>query len=236
MNTPIDRLCDQLRIKLHGIDRRLEALKANGSDISDKSRHQIESQMDSVQQRIFDRRRAVEVANARVTAWIERKKPAFDGNLAEWREHRNLLGLNSRADDAEAYALAVFDLAIAAADEAAQAALEALLARRDATSAALPIGPGTTGRTTDAINPPTKVGRSGQNLAALAFAATLTLMASMVAEAKPPSAPAGAAERRTYTTEESKKLGDEAQRVAETQQRIWDRRMKDVSGSICRGC
>ena len=61
-------------------------------------------------------------------------------------------------------------------------------------------------------------------------------MASMVAEAKPPSAPAGAAERRAYTTEESKKLGDEAQRVAETQQRIWDRKMKDVSGSICRGC
>ena len=236
MNTSIDRLCDQLRIKLHGIDRRLEALKANGSDISDKSRHQIESQMDSVQQRIFDRRRAVEAANARVTAWIERKKPAFDVNVAEWREHRNLLGLNSRADDAEAYALAVFDLAIAAADEAAQAALEALLARRDATGAALPIGPGMRGRTTDATHPPTKVGRSGQGLAALAFAAMLTLMASMVAEAKPPSAPAGAAERRAYTTEESKKLGDEAQDLAEARQRIWDRKMKDVSGSICRGC
>jgi hypothetical protein len=41
MCKPIDRLCDQLRIKLHGIDRRLEALKANGSDISDKSRDQI---------------------------------------------------------------------------------------------------------------------------------------------------------------------------------------------------
>ena len=236
MNTPIDRLCDQLRIKLHGIDRRLEALKANGSDISDKSRHQIESQMDSVQQRIFDRRRAVEVANARVTAWIERKKPAFDGNLAEWREHRNLLGLNSRADDAEAYALAVFDLAIAAADEAAQAALEALLARRDATGAALPIGPGLRGRTTDATHPPMKVGRSGQGLAALAFAATLTLMASMVAEAKPPSAPAGAAERRTYTMEESKKLGDEAQDLAEARQRSWDRKMRAVGASICKGC
>ena len=138
MNPSIDRLCDQLRIKLHGIDRRLEALKANGSDISDKSRHQIESQMDSVQQRIFDRRRAVEAATGRVTAWIERKKPAFEVNVAEWREHRNLLGLNSRADDAEAYAEAVFDLAAAAADEAAQAALEALLARNDANVAALP--------------------------------------------------------------------------------------------------
>ena len=83
MSEPIDRLCDQLRIKLHGMDRRLEALKANGSDMSDKSRHQLESQIDSVQQRIFDRRRAVETANARVTAWVERKRPAFDRNVAE---------------------------------------------------------------------------------------------------------------------------------------------------------
>src|SRR5215212_8080203 len=122
MSEPIDRLCDQLRIKLHGIDRRLEALKANGSDISDKSRHQIESQIDAVQQRIYDRRRAVEAANTRVTAWIEGKRPSFDVNVADWKEHRRLLELNNRADDSETYALAVFELAIAAADEAAQAA------------------------------------------------------------------------------------------------------------------
>ena len=83
MSEPIDRLCDQLRIKLHSMNRRLEALKANGSDTSDKSRHQIESQMDSVQQRIFDRRRAVETANARVTAWIQRKRPGFEATVAE---------------------------------------------------------------------------------------------------------------------------------------------------------
>jgi hypothetical protein len=140
VSEPIDRLCDQLRIKLHGIDRRLEALKANGSDMSDKSRHQLESQIDSVQQRIFDRRRAVETANARVTAWVERKRPAFDRNVAEWRKQRSFLELNERADDAETYALAAFELAVAAADEAAEAALEALLARSDATGAALPAG------------------------------------------------------------------------------------------------
>jgi len=137
MTERIDRLCDQLRIKLHGMDRRLEALKANGSNVSDKSRHQIESQMDSVQLRIFGRRRTVEAANASVTAWIEDKRPGFEAKAPGWRAARSFLELNKRADDAEVFALAVFDLAIAAADEAAQAALEALLARRDATSAAL---------------------------------------------------------------------------------------------------
>jgi hypothetical protein len=134
----ISRLCDQLRIKLHGIDRRLEALKANSSDLSDISQHQIESRMDTVQQRIFERRRSVEIANARVKAWVEDKRPGFDAKAVEWRQERSFLELNTRADDAETYALAVFELAVAAADEAAQSALEALLARRDATGAALP--------------------------------------------------------------------------------------------------
>ena len=140
MSERIDRMIDQLRIKLHGIDRRLEALKANGSDTSDKSRHQIESQMDSVQQRIFDRRRAVEVAAAKVKAWVEGRRATLDASTDDWKENRRLLELNTRADDAEAYAVAAFELAIAAADEAAQATLEALLARGDATDAALPVG------------------------------------------------------------------------------------------------
>ena len=48
--------------------------------------------------------------------------------------------LNTRADDEEAYAGAVFDLTAAAADEAAQAALQAHLARDDTNVAALPEG------------------------------------------------------------------------------------------------
>ena len=37
MSKQIDRLCNELRIKLNGIDRRLEALKANGMATSEKS-------------------------------------------------------------------------------------------------------------------------------------------------------------------------------------------------------
>ena len=33
-----------------------------------------------------------------------------------------------------------------------------------------------------------------------------------------------------------KAQGDKAQRLAETRQRLWDRKMKAVSGSICIGC
>jgi len=83
----------------------------------------------------------------------------------------------------------------------------------------------------------TKRRRSRQAaVTALAFAAVLTAIASIPAEAKPSSSPATSLERRTYTAEESKKLGDEARRLAEAQQHIWDRKMKAVSTSICTGC
>jgi DNA-binding protein YbaB len=131
MSAKIDRLVEQLRIKLHGIDRRLEALKGSSTATSEKSRHLVESQMDTVQQRIFDRRHAVEAANASVKAWIE-KRAAFDGQDTFRKAHADSSLLNTRADDAQGYAIAAFELAVAAADEAAQAALEALLARDDA--------------------------------------------------------------------------------------------------------
>ncbi len=138
MSEHIDRLCGDLRIKLHGIDRRLEALKGNAMATSEKSQHAVESQLDRVEQRIFDNRNVVEAANARVKAWLDGRKDGFNGNRASWKQNRQVHLLNGRADDAEAYAVAVFDLAAAAADEAAQAALEALLARNDANVAGLP--------------------------------------------------------------------------------------------------
>jgi hypothetical protein len=37
MSERISRLCDELRIKLHGMDRRLEVLKSNGMATFDQS-------------------------------------------------------------------------------------------------------------------------------------------------------------------------------------------------------
>src|SRR5215212_3190294 len=137
MSEHIDRLCGELRIKLHGMDRRLEALKGNAMAVSEKSQHAVESQLDRVEHRIYDNRIVVEATNARVKAWLEGKKAGFDAGRAAWKENRQVHALNARAD-AEAYAGAVFALAAAAADEATQAALEALLARNDANVAAMP--------------------------------------------------------------------------------------------------
>ena len=140
MSEQIHRLCTDLRLKLHGIDRRLEALKGNAMATSEKSQHAVESQLDRVEQRIYDNRMTVDAANARVKSWLYGRKDAFADKRVDWKKNRAVHLLNGRADDAEAYAVAVFELAAAAADEAAQAALEALLARNDANVAALPQG------------------------------------------------------------------------------------------------
>jgi hypothetical protein len=42
--------------------------------------------------------------------------------------------------------------------------------------------------------------------------------------------------RRHYTAEESAALGAAADRRALERQRLWDRRLKQISGSICNGC
>ena len=113
MTAKLDRVCDQLRIKLHGIDRRLEALKGNAMALSEKSQGVVESQLDRIEQRIYDSRVSVDAANTRVKTWHDGKKAGFDANREVWKKERRFHQLNSRADDTEAYAIAVFELAAA---------------------------------------------------------------------------------------------------------------------------
>jgi hypothetical protein len=138
MSERIGRFCDELRIKLHGMDRRLEVLKANGAATFDQSQAVLESQLDRVEQRIYDNRVTVEAANVRVKTWLAEKKAGSVAGRDLWTERHKAHRLEARAEDAEAYAIAVFELAAAAADEAALAVLQAILARNDADAAVLP--------------------------------------------------------------------------------------------------
>jgi hypothetical protein len=137
MSERMSRLCDELRIKLHGIDRRLEALKSNGVATFDISQEVLESRLDRVEQRIYDNRVTVEAANVRVKAWLAEKKAGSVAGTPLWTERHKAHLMEVRADDAEVYAIAVFELAAAAADEATLAVLQALLARNDADVAVL---------------------------------------------------------------------------------------------------
>ncbi len=138
MSLDIDRVCNELNSKLDSVKEHMNVLKDAKLAISRTARNSAEIQQAHVRKRILDRRQIVEDANAKVRKWTKGKRAAFETNLVEQKRSKRFLDLNERADCVEEYALAAFDLAIAAADEAAQAALEALLARDDATRAALP--------------------------------------------------------------------------------------------------
>ena len=137
MSERIGRLCDELRIKLHGMDRRLEVLKSNGTATFDQSQEVLESQLDRVEQRIYDNRVTVEAANVRVKTWLAEKKAGSVAGEDHWTVRHKTHLLEARADDAEEYAIAVFELAASAADEATLAVLQAVLARNDADVAVL---------------------------------------------------------------------------------------------------
>jgi hypothetical protein len=138
INRDLDQIRNELARMLDAVEKYTELLRNDKLAVSEEARGSAETDQTHVQQRIWDRRHAVEEANAKVRSWTENQRASFDTKVCEQKRDRLFLDLNERADSAEEYAGATFQLAIAAADEAAQAALEALLARDDATRAALP--------------------------------------------------------------------------------------------------
>jgi hypothetical protein len=45
-----------------------------------------------------------------------------------------------------------------------------------------------------------------------------------------------AAEKKIFTPQESKAIGDAVQKRDEARQKVWDRKMEAVSKSVCVGC
>jgi hypothetical protein len=73
-------------------------------------------------------------------------------------------------------------------------------------------------------------------LASLLLAASCFLPApSAAAGERAPRSPVSA-EKKAFSAEESRALGDAAQRRDEARQQVWDRKMKAMSKSICTGC
>ncbi len=132
MGKHIDQFCEDLHQKLTITDSGLDGLKAK---IDAKATHvdqDVHSHLDRVRNRIAQSRSKVAAAQAQIKAWADEKKTATSDKIAEWKAKRETGKLLNRADLAERYAAAASDVAIAAFDEAEEAALEAWLARMDA--------------------------------------------------------------------------------------------------------
>jgi hypothetical protein len=133
MGPHIDAFCGEICLKLVDIDEELRYLK---NTIREKARHaepELRSQLEKVMKRIACNQSKVAAARAQVKHWItDKAKAALRFRNEEIPEDG--MRKQRRAAEADRYAAACIDLAIAAVDEAERAALEAWLAREDANS------------------------------------------------------------------------------------------------------
>jgi len=134
MNERIDQFRENLRSKLKSIDNNMESLKAKIDSKARTAEQDAQNYLDGVKKRIEQERAKLATAQADIKKWAEERKAATSEKIAEWKTKRETASLKSRAESAERYAAAAAVVALAAADEAEQASLEAWLARRDAES------------------------------------------------------------------------------------------------------
>jgi predicted nucleic acid-binding Zn-ribbon protein len=135
MSERIDQFCENLRIKLTSIDNNMQELKAKIDSKAQTAEREVRTQLETVKKRIEQDRTKLETAQADVKKWVDDFKAASNEKIAEWKDKREKAKLQSRAENAERYAVAAAVIALAAVDEAEQAALETWLARKDADTA-----------------------------------------------------------------------------------------------------
>lgn len=134
MGQRIDQFCEDLRLKLTNIDSGLSGLKAKIDGKAEAAEQDVRSHLDQVHRRVEQDRAKVSAAKTDVKNWVAKEKTETSATIAQWKAKHEASKLQDRADQAERYAAAAADVAVAALDEAEQAALEAWLARQDADS------------------------------------------------------------------------------------------------------
>lgn len=140
MNDQFRLRCAEIRLRLHEVDKTIEHIHAGPLVMNDGEREKTVDRMDRMDDLISDSLQGVTDARAKVDAWIDHGRPQADASVSAWKADARGLDLNARADDVEAYAMAVLELAAAAARECAHAVFEAVLARADADRACLDAG------------------------------------------------------------------------------------------------
>jgi hypothetical protein len=135
MSQRIDQLCENPRLKLTSIDNGLNSVKAKIDRKAKDAEQGVRGHLDKVEKRIESDRAKLTAAQSEAKNRVEERKNAERDKIAEWKAKLEASKLQNRADRAEHYAAAAIVIAGAAVDEAERAALEAWLARQDATPA-----------------------------------------------------------------------------------------------------
>lgn len=114
------------------IDGRLASLRALIDDTTATTEQEIRANMKDVAKRLEESRVKNEAARTELTRSADRENSHTADQIAEWKRTRDTSKLHLRANRLERSAAAAMYIAATAMEEAAQACLVALLARREA--------------------------------------------------------------------------------------------------------
>jgi hypothetical protein len=133
MGPHIDAFCGEICLKLVDIDEELQYLKITIRKKACHAEPEVRGQLEKVTKRIACNQSRVAAARAQVEHWVT-NKTKNDLRFRNEEIPEDTIKKIRRTAEADRYAAACIDLAIAAVDEAERAALEAWLVREDANS------------------------------------------------------------------------------------------------------
>jgi hypothetical protein len=131
----LDQFSEAVRIRLANIDKGLKSLKTKVNGDAKQAETEARHQLAQVSADTEADKPKLASAEAQMAEWVQVQRTATTQKVAEWKATRDFGKLRARAAQAERYAAAARDVAVAALNGAHQAALEAYLANKDASSA-----------------------------------------------------------------------------------------------------
>jgi chromosome segregation ATPase len=135
MSQRVDQFCDRLREQLNAIEGRIQSVKTDVQALPAKAGKALRDKRDEARTKVEAQKERVEKARADLKVWGEQKVAETKEAISEWKAKRETRKLQARADRSEAYAEAAVLLALASIDEAEEAILDAVAARKDADAA-----------------------------------------------------------------------------------------------------
>lgn len=136
MSTAIDNFTKQLHDNLEAVEDRAKSLKNGIQSLPRKTQAEIQSKLNEAKANLDAKKQEFHDYRAKLKTQLAEKESEVMSNIEEWKSNREAEKLEHRADKAEDYAATVTFLAVAAMEEAEEATLAALDARRDADNAA----------------------------------------------------------------------------------------------------
>jgi hypothetical protein len=131
----LNQFAEDVRVRLANIDSGLKSLKTKVGGDARRAEAEARNQLAKVSADIEASKPKLAAAEAQMTQWVEAQKTATTRRVAEWKATQDFGKLQARAAQAERYAAAARDVAVTALHGAHQAALEAYLANKDASTA-----------------------------------------------------------------------------------------------------